>query len=120
MQVSSCISSNSLCATKRIAISDNFMVFGKLQKDNELHESKDLSYGFQYSNCCMKLGLMKRKWQDQDYYSWYANPDEAFKALQRGTNPELERDNIYIFFELKDIGRIGKQVSEAISSTVLE
>jgi len=102
------------------SISDNFMVFGKLQKDNELHESKDLSYGFQYSNCCMKLGLMKRKWQDQDYYSWYANPDEAFKALQRGTNPELERDNIYIFFELKDIGRIGKQVSEAISSTVLE
>ena len=102
------------------SISDNFMVFGKLQKDNELHESKDLSYGFQYSNCCMKLGLMKRKWQDQDYYSWYANPDEAFKALQRGTDPELERDNIYIFFELKDIGRIGKQVSEAISSTVLE
>ena len=102
------------------AISDNFMVFGKLQKDNELHESKDLSYGFQYSNCCMKLGLMKRKWQDQEYYSWYANPDEAFKALQRGVNPELQRDNIYIFFELKDIGRIGKQVSEAISSTVLE
>ena len=102
------------------SISDNFMVFGKLQKDNELHESKDLSYGFQYSNCCMKLGLMKRKWQDQEYYSWYANPDEAFKALERGVNPELERDNIYIFFELKDIGRIGKQVSEAISSTVLE
>ena len=68
----------------------------------------------------MKLGLMKRKWQDQEYYSWYANPDEAFKALERGVNPELERDNIYIFFELKDIGRIGKQVSEAISSTVLE
>ena len=101
-------------------ISDKFAVFGKIQKDNELHESYDLSYGFQYSNCCMKVGLMKRKWQDQDYYAWYTNQEEAFKALQRGINPELQRDNIYIFFELKDIGRIGKQISEVISSTVLE
>ena len=68
----------------------------------------------------MKVGLMKRKWQDQDYYAWYTNQEEAFKALQRGINPELQRDNIYIFFELKDIGRIGKQISEVISSTVLE
>ena len=102
------------------SISDKFAVFGKIQKDNELHESNDLSYGFQYSNCCMKVGLMKRKWQDQDYYAWYTNKEEAFKALQRGINPELQRDNIYIFFELKNIGRIGKQISEVISSTMLE
>ena len=102
------------------SISDKFAVFGKVQKDNERNESKDLSYGFQYSNCCMKAGLMKRKWQDQDYYTWSTNQEEAFKALQNGINPELRRDNIYIFFELKDIGRIGKQISEVISSTVLE
>jgi lipopolysaccharide assembly outer membrane protein LptD (OstA) len=102
------------------SISDQFMVFGKLLKDNELHKSKDLSFGFQYSNCCMKVGLMKRKWKDQDYYNWHTSPAEAFKALQGDINPELQRDNIYVFFELTDIGRIGKEISEVISSTVLE
>tara|TARA_Y100000739_G_C20572902_1_gene448679 strand:- start:1331 stop:1537 length:207 start_codon:yes stop_codon:yes gene_type:complete len=68
----------------------------------------------------MKAGLMKRKWKDQDYYSWDTNPEDAFKALQNGINPELERDNIYVFFELKEIGRIGKKISEVIASTVLE
>lgn len=102
------------------SVSDRFIVFGKLQKDNELNESKDFSFGLQYSNCCMKIGLMKRKWKDQDYYRWYKNQEEAFKALESGINPELVRDNIYIFFELKDIGRIGKDISEVISSTLLE
>ena len=102
------------------SISDQFMIFGKLQKDNEIHKSKDLSFGFQYSNCCLKAGLMKRKWKDQDYYTWHASPTEAFKALADGINPELQRDNVYFFFELKDIGRIGKEISEVISSTVLE
>lgn len=101
-------------------ISDQFIIFGKLLKDNEMHKSKDLSFGFQYSNCCMKAGLMKRKWKDQDYYTWYASPAEAFKALESGINPELQRDNIYFFFELRDIGRIGKEISEVISSTMLE
>ena len=102
------------------SISDQFTIFGKLLKDNEMHQSKDLSFGFQYSNCCMKAGLMKRKWKDQDYYNWYASPTEAFKALESGINPELQRDNIYFFFELRDIGRIGKEISEVISSTVLD
>ena len=102
------------------SLSDRLMVFGKLQKDNEMNVSRDVSYGFQYSNCCMKAGLMKRKWKDQDYYSWHTNPEDAFKALQNGINPELERDNIYVFFELKEIGRIGKKISEVIASTVLE
>ena len=102
------------------SISDQLMIFGKLQKDNEIHQSKDLSFGFQYSNCCLKAGLMKRKWKDQDYYAWHASPEEAFKALANGINPELQRDNVYFFFELKDIGRIGKEISQVISSTVLE
>ena len=102
------------------SISDQFIIFGKLLKDNEMHKSKDLSFGFQYSNCCMKAGLMKRKWKDRDYYTWYASPAEAFKALESGINPELQRDNIYFFFELRDIGRIGKEISEVISSTMLE
>ena len=102
------------------SISDKFMIFGKLLKDNEIHKSKDLSFGFQYSNCCLKLGLMKRKWKDQDYYNWYTSTTENFNALQSGVNPELQRDNIYFFFELRDIGRIGKEISEVISSTVLE
>tara|TARA_Y100000739_G_scaffold221512_1_gene222067 strand:- start:254 stop:1168 length:915 start_codon:yes stop_codon:yes gene_type:complete len=102
------------------SISEQFVVFGKLQKDNEIYKSKDLSFGFQYSNCCMKAGLMKRKWKDQDYYNWFASSAEAFQALESGINPELQRDNIYFFFELRDIGRIGKEISEIISSTVLE
>ena len=102
------------------SLSDRLMVFGKLQKDNEMNVSRDVSYGFQYSNCCMKAGLMKRKWKDQDYYAWHASPEEAFKALANGINPELQRDNVYFFFELKEIGRIGKKISEVIASTVLE
>jgi len=102
------------------SVSDQFMIFGKLLKDNEIHKSKDLSFGFQYSNCCMKAGLMKRKWKDPDYYNWYESPAEAFKALESGINPELQRDNVYFFFELRDLGRIGKEISEVISSTVLE
>ena len=104
----------------QLSISDQFMIFGKLQKDNEIHQSKERSFGFQYSNCCLKAGLMKRKWKDQDYYAWHASPEEAFKALANGINPELQRDNVYFFFELKDIGRIGKEISQVISSTVLE
>ena len=80
--------------------------------------SRDISYGIEYSNCCLKLGLMKRKWLDQNYYNYMffdldhqnANFIENDMALER------ERDNIYLFFELTELGRFGKRISEVLNS----
>lgn len=99
---------------------NNFSIFGKARKDLKINKSNDLLYGFQYSSCCMKFGLMKRKWIDQDYYPWYSNPSKAFADLSEGVVPQRSRNNLYVFFELKDLGRIGKEISKVISSTRLE
>ena len=98
----------------------NFTVFTKLKKDLESSTSIDILYGFQYSNCCLKAGLMKRKWQEQDFLAWQNNYPDPYTALSNGYNPIKERDNIYIFFEFKQMGRLGKQISEVISSTLQE
>jgi LPS-assembly protein len=101
-------------------IFENLTVFTKIKKDMERSSSSDILYGFQYSNCCLKAGLMKRKWKEQDYFSWKADYLDPFSALSDGYSPIKERDNIYIFLEFKQIGRLGKEISEVISSTLLE
>jgi hypothetical protein len=63
---------------------------------------------------------MKRKWQEQDFLAWQNNYPDPYTALSNGYNPIKERDNIYIFFEFKQMGRLGKQISEVISSTLQE
>ena len=57
---------------------------------------------------------MKRKWTDQDYYSFY-NANDA-NIFSDGLLLEKEKDNIYIFFELTEIGRFGKKISEVLRS----
>tara|TARA_B110000914_G_scaffold151211_1_gene132548 strand:+ start:374 stop:2587 length:2214 start_codon:yes stop_codon:yes gene_type:complete len=99
---------------------ENLTVFAKLKKDLEKSSSSDILYGFQYSNCCLKAGLMKRKWKEQDYFSWQVNYSDPFSALSNGYDPIKERDNIYIFLEFKQMGRLGKEISDVISSTLLE
>ena len=101
-------------------ISKSFLLFGRLHKDHEFNKSNDILFGFEYSNCCMKWGLMHRKWIDEDYFSWRNNYSSAFQALSNGFNPSKQRDNTYLFFELKDIGRFGKEISKMLSSTKLE
>ena len=101
-------------------ISKSFLFFGRLQKDHEFNKSNDILFGFEYSNCCMKWGLMHRKWIDEDYFSWRNNYPSAFQALSDDFNPSKQRDNTYLFFELKDIGRLGKEISKMLSSTKLE
>ena len=63
---------------------------------------------------------MKRKWLDEDYFSWQNKYDTAFSALSKGYDPVRLRDNIYFYIELKGLGRLGKKVSRIISSTELE
>ena len=103
-----------------LPITKSFSVFGRLQKDLEFNKSNDILFGFQYSNCCMKFGLMHRKWVDEDYFSWRLKYDSAYEALYEGLDPSRERGKTYLFFELKDLGRLGKQISRVISSTKLE
>ena len=101
-------------------LSNKFHLFGRLQKDLDINKSKDILFGFEYSNCCLKWGLMKRKWTEPDYFSWRNNFSSSVEALSSGLNPSFERNKVYLFFELKDIGRFGKEISRALSSTKLE
>ncbi|GIR87840.1 MAG: hypothetical protein CM15mP86_12990 [Gammaproteobacteria bacterium] len=101
-------------------ISDQITVFGKVIRDNEISSSKDLSFGFQYSNCCLKAGLMKRKWIDQDYYGLLNSYDNKSLNSIDLNFMERERDNVYFFFELVELGRLGKQISDVVSSRSFE
>ena len=97
-------------------ISHNILLFGKVLKDIESNMSKDITYGFEYSNCCLKFGLMKRKWIDQDYYALTANQANSANPAWNELTFEKERDNLYFFFELIELGRFGKEISEVLSS----
>ena len=96
------------------SIAENFLLFSKVLKDEEIDFTRDLSFGIEYSNCCLKIGLMKRKWTDQDYYSFYNAIDT--NIFSDALLLEKEKDNIYIFFELTEIGRFGKKISEVLRS----
>ena len=100
-------------------LSKSFSIFGRWKKDQELNTSNDILFGFEYSSCCLKWGLMHRKWVDEEYFLT-DNKILTFNDLSRGLNPSRERDRTYIFFELKNIGRFGKEISKALSSTKLE
>lgn len=101
-------------------ISDSISLFGRFNKDFDINKSLDLSYGFEYSNCCLKVGLMKRKWIEEDYYSWANNYESPNLALQAGYMPSKERDSLLIFFEFKNLGRLGKDVNKIITSPSLD
>jgi len=95
-------------------ISNNILVFGRVSKDMDRNFTRDLSYGIEYSNCCLKVGLMKRKWIDQDLL-FEENELERIKYLMEGRYPERKRDNVYIFFELVELGRFGKKISDVLT-----
>ncbi len=97
-------------------ISDNILLFSKVLRDAQSNASKDLTFGFEYSNCCLKAGLMKRKWIDQDYYSLVTNQSIGINHGLDNLHFEQERDNVYFFFELVELGRFGKEISEVLSS----
>ncbi len=97
-------------------LSDKLLFFGKISKDFEMNFSRDISYGIEYSNCCLKMGVMKRKWKDQNYYNFFNIEQETLNLLMRNIEAERERDNIYIFFELTELGRFGKTISEVLTS----
>ena len=101
-------------------LSKSINVFARWQKDHESNKSNDILFGFEYSNCCLKWGLMNRKWIEEDYFSWKNNYSSSFQALSQGLDPSIERSRTYVFFELKNIGRLGKEISKALSSTKLE
>ena len=98
----------------------SFSFFSRLQKDLERKESTDILFGFEYSNCCLKWGLMHRKWIEENYFSWEENYLSPIEAISSGFNPSTKRNKTYVFFELKSIGRLGKEISKALSSSRLE
>ena len=104
----------------QVPLNSSWSFYGRWLNDEETSKSLDILFGFQYSNCCFKAGVMKRKWLDEDYFSWQNKYDTAFSALSKGYDPVRLRDNIYFFIELKGLGRLGKKVSRIISSTELE
>ena len=101
-------------------LSKSINLFARWKKDHETNKSNDILFGFEYSNCCLKWGLMNRKWIEEDYFSWKNNYTSSFQALSQGLDPSVERSRTYVFFELKNIGRLGKEISKALSSTKLE
>ena len=104
----------------QIPLNSSWSIYGRWLNDRETSKSLDILFGIQYSNCCLKVGVMKRKWLDEDYFSWQNKYKSAFSALSEGYDPVRLRDNVYFFIELKGLGRLGKKVSRIISSTALE
>ena len=39
---------------------------------------------------------------------------KRIKNLTEGRYPERERDNVYVFFELVELGRFGKKISDVL------
>jgi len=101
-------------------LSKSVNLFAKWQKDHERNKSNDILFGFEYSNCCLKWGLMHRKWIEEDYFSWKNYYTTSLQALSEGLDPSIDRSKTYFFFELKNIGRLGKEISRTLSSTKLE
>ena len=71
-------------------ISDSISLFGRFNKDFDINKSLDLSYGFEYSNCCLKVGLMKRKWIEErmlntDLSPIYEKQTLALQQIEAGT-----------------------------------
>ena len=97
-------------------LTDKLLFFGKISKDFEMNYSRDISYGIEYSNCCLKLGVMKRKWKDQNYYNFFNMEQDTLSDLIGNIQADRERDNIYLFFELTELGRFGKTISEVLTS----
>ncbi|MFL2697794.1 MAG: LPS-assembly protein LptD [Gammaproteobacteria bacterium] len=101
-------------------IVESLNVFSRLHRDLESKNSLDLSYGVEYSNCCLKIGFMNRKWIEEDYFSWMQGYNSPAEALSMGYLPSKERDNLFIFFEFKNLGRLGRKVDKIISSPLLD
>ena len=63
---------------------------------------------------------MHRKWLEEDYYSWLNSDYSPIQALSFGVDPSIERSKTYFFFELKNVGRFGRELSKTLTSTRLE
>ena len=97
------------------SITSSWKLFSRWKKDLNTSKSLDISYGAKYSNCCLEIGIMNRRWEDVDYYSWKDN----FSLLNVEEIQLRDRNSIFLTFELKGLGRIGKNFTKAISSSRL-
>jgi len=76
-----------------------------------------MMYGAEFKNCCLKIGIMNRRWDDLDYYS--LQKDYLLEWDPR--SPKIRSKNsIFITIELIGLGRIGKNFTKAISSSRLQ
>ena len=97
------------------SITSSWKLFSRWKKDLNTSKSLDISYGAKYSNCCLEIGIMNRRWEDVDYYSW----EDNFALLNVEEIQLRNRNSIFLTFELKGLGRIGKNFTKAISSSRL-
>tara|TARA_B100000700_G_scaffold326055_1_gene436504 strand:+ start:2598 stop:4730 length:2133 start_codon:yes stop_codon:yes gene_type:complete len=95
------------------SINDKLEFISRFQKDFKRKKSTDILYGFQKSDCCFKYGLIKRKWQDRDYLT-------SSGEIRPLNDLEKAKNNIYFYFELRDLGTFGKDISKIMSSSALE
>ena len=77
-------------------ISNSWSIFGRWQKDLKTYKSLDILFGFQYENCCLKVGIMNRRWIDEDYFSWKENYEDPIRAILEGFEPDLSNQYVQI------------------------
>ena len=60
---------------------------------------------------------MKRKWLDQNYYAFFGMNKEDINLTENRPFYRKGKEIIFIyFFELTELGRFGKRISEVLSS----
>ena len=100
-----------------IPLGPSWNFFSRWHKDLVLNKSIDMMYGAEFKNCCLKIGIMNRRWDDLDYYSLQKN----FLLEWDPRSPQIKSKNsIFITIELIGLGRIGKNFTKAISSSRLQ
>ena len=95
---------------------NSWKIFTRWQRDLKNKESLDMIYGAEYSNCCLKLGIMKRRWKEIDYFKIYDKNFTYLSSIDQNLSLLESKSSVFITIELKGLGRIGKNFTKAISS----
>ena len=76
-------------------------------------------YGLKFSSCCLRIGIMKRRWAEIDYIY---QPEHfllnEFNFI-RSNSVIKPKDSLFITIELLGLGRVGRNFMKAISSSRL-
>ncbi|MDG2060791.1 MAG: LPS assembly protein LptD [SAR86 cluster bacterium] len=100
-------------------IGKSWKLFSRWQKDLKDNKSLDMIYGLKFSSCCLRIGIMKRRWAEIDYIY---QPEHfllnEFNFI-RSNSVIKPKDSLFITIELLGLGRVGRNFMKAISSSRL-